>query len=399
MSLAIQFLLFISLFLVFAAYIVFPIVLYLLYIKRNKSSSISDFEDYRPHLSCIISIYNEEKVIEQKIQSLLHQNYPSDQITIYIGSDCSNDHSHEIIQRIASIHSNVHLIIYQERRGKTAVVNDLISYINDQNKNIKEQIYLLTDASVILDQNCVKNLIKHFSNPKVGLVDSKMTPVAQFKADIAQSEKQYIQLETYLKYWEGELWGQMMGAFGGCYAVRASLMPRVPKNLLVDDFYIGMKILESGYQSKNSMDAIAYEALPGSMEEEFRRKVRISTGNFQNLKYFSHFLYTGSLSRIFCFTFHKFIRWITPLLILISILSSIYLFLEYGVYYGLIFAFLVFVFFLIPAIDRILKLFNIKNSWIRNISYFSLMNFALLKGFIQYCKGVSSGIWQPTSRK
>lgn len=126
--------------------------------------------------------------------------------------------------------------------------------------------------------------------------------------------------------------------------------------------------------------------------------MRISTGNFQNLNYFSHFLFSGPMSRILCFIFHKVIRWITPILILISFLCTFILFFQFSGTYKILLGMFVMTFFLLPIADRALKYINVRIPILRNISYFVVMNFALFRGFIQYCKGVRSGVWQPTSR-
>src|SRR5690606_16045091 len=92
-------------------------------------------------------------------------------------------------------------------------------------------------------------------------------------------------------YREGLIWGTMMGAFGGLYSIRKSFFAPVPRNFLVDDFYITMHALAKGKLAINELSAVSYEDASNKISEEFRRKVRISAGNFQNLSVYKKLLW------------------------------------------------------------------------------------------------------------
>ncbi|MFN4267171.1 MAG: glycosyltransferase, partial [Aquabacterium sp.] len=44
-----------------------------------------------PHIGVVIAAFNEEKHIRQRVENLLAQDYPTDKLRIYIGSDGSKD--------------------------------------------------------------------------------------------------------------------------------------------------------------------------------------------------------------------------------------------------------------------------------------------------------------------
>ena len=52
-----------------------------------------------PSVSILISAYNEESVIERKIQNLLELDYPKEKLEILIGDDGSADKTAEIVER------------------------------------------------------------------------------------------------------------------------------------------------------------------------------------------------------------------------------------------------------------------------------------------------------------
>ena len=167
----------------------------------------------------------------------------------------------------------------------------------------------MTDANVLFDKQTIFELVKHFKNSTIGLVDSKMQNIGIKKDGISFQEKTYISSEVSVKQRESLLWGAMMGPFGGCFAFRKNLWGEIPSHFLVDDFYLNMLILEKGFKSINEPKALVFEDVSNNLKDEFNRKIRISTGNFQNLFHFKHLLFDFSWVA-FVFFSHKVLRWL-----------------------------------------------------------------------------------------
>ena len=216
------------------------------------------------------------------------------------------------------------------------------------------------------------------------------------KTGISLQENAYITNEVSIKKMEGELWGTTMGPFGGCYAIRKNLFHTIPSNFLVDDFYINMRILEKGYKTTLNPNAIVTEDVSNNLKDEYRRKKRIATGNFQNLKIFSHLIIPFHKPIGFCFISHKIIRWLGPFILIDLLWSNIYLAFNSKSYFYILTLQLLFYF--IPIIDYLLRKFKIHIILLRFITHFLSMNLALLSGFLKYLKGVESNVWQPTKR-
>lgn len=347
-----------------------------------------------PSVSILMAAYNEEVVLESKLTSLIGLDYPEEKLQIYVGSDNSTDKTNDILNQYSAEYKHIHPIIYNSRQGKPSIINQLASSLDLDSDN---HILLLTDASVILEEDCLFSLVRHFKNKKVGLVDAYMTYTGMKAEGISKSENTYLTNEVSLKQNESKVWGQMIGPFGGCFTIRAKLFSPVPDNFLVDDFYLAMKVLEQDYLTINDMEAICFEPVSHTSSEEFRRKKRISTGNFQNLMAFKHLLNPFN-SLGFSFISHKVLRWLGPFFMLSIFISSALLALQ-GSHFFRILLFLQLVWYLvIPILDKLLGLLKIHFTMTRNISYFNLMNYALFLGFFASLKGVKSGIWQPTKR-
>ena len=399
MSLFLQIVFWVATLCLFHSYIFYPLLLKVLAKHKSLNSIQYTDEDEWPRVSVIMSVYNEEAVIEDKLKSLLDTHYPSTAYDIYIGSDCSSDRTNTILAKYADQFQHIHFFPFDQRQGKPGVVNSLVEIINKKHPTDPQHIYIFTDASVLLAGQTVRYLVRHFANENIFLVDANMRNTGLTKTGIAQSESQYVAAEVQLKYREGVVWGKMIGPFGGCYALRSNYYHPVPPTYLVDDFYITMKAFEQGGQAISDLEAICYEAVPQDIKEEYRRKSRISAGNFQNLATFGHLLLHPSRPLGFAFLSHKVLRWLGPFFIIFALISSGLLAWQGNLLYGLLLCLQLIILMLIPLLDNILKRKNVHLQGLRNISYFIAMNMALLEGFFKYLKGIKTNVWQPPKRQ
>ena len=357
---------------------------------RNKKGNTKIFkiEDEIPFVSILIAAHNEETVIRDKILSIVNSSFPKTKIEVLVGSDCSTDKTNTIIEQLIKEYACISIVKFENRTGKIGVINSLI-------EKAKYDLVLLTDANVMFDKQSIFELVKHFKNEEIGLVDSKMINIGIKKDGISLQEKTYISTEVSSKNAESLLWGTMMGPFGGCFALRKKLWEKIPLHFLVDDFFINMLVLQKGFKSINEPNAIVFEDVSNDLNDEFQRKIRISSGNFQNLFHYKHLLFDFSWIA-FSFFSHKVLRWLTPFFIL-SIISILPFIIENHSFYFYFLIGIIFCFSLV-SIDFLLKSLKVNIKLLRFLTHFTLMNVALFIGFLNYIKGVKSSIWEPTRR-
>ena len=380
----------ICLFLLVYTYFIFPFSTIFLARKRSLNNKFYNQKDDMPSVSILIAAYNEQDVIKEKVMSIINSNLPSSKIEIIIGSDCSTDNTNEIISKLAKNHSLINVKIFTERSGKSSVVNKLV-------KQAKNEILILTDANIIFSKNTIHSLIRHFRDSEIGLVDSNMVNIGIKKSGISLQEKTYISSEVKFKHAESKLWGMLMGPFGGCFAIKKSLFVPIPENFMVDDFFICMNILKNGNLAINDLDAVVYEDVSNQISEEFRRKRRISMGNFINLFYFKKLLLKPFSRLGFIFLSHKVIRWFGPIL-LILVLTSNFILISDNIFYKMTF-FVQLILFILPFIDFLLRKIGIHILILRFVTHFYSMNLALFIGMIDYLTVNKKGVWEPTKRK
>jgi hypothetical protein len=132
------------------------------------------------------------------------------------------------------------------------------------------------------------------------------------------------------------------------------------------------------------------------LSEEFRRKVRISLGNFHNLFLFFDLLKPTFKGVAFSYFSHKVLRWFTPVFLLLNFILTFMLFNTHWIYQCALIGHLFLLGLLL--IDLIINKFGWNFKWVRFVTHFYSMNLALLLGLFKYIKGSKSIAWKPTER-
>lgn len=378
-------------------YIFYPMLMRWLAAGRVANEQLFDRNDPDlPHVSVIMSVFNEEKVIRQKLESLARLDYPPEKLRVFVGSDCSDDATNQICREFPI--SNFQFQNFPIRRGKPSVVNDLVKLAFTERPPTARHILLLTDASVMLQPDTLFHLVKHFRNPKIGAVDAHMVATGLRREGISRSEDRYIGGETRLKNHESRAWGLMIGPFGGCYALRSDLFEPLPPHHLVDDFWLVFRALERGFAAINDLDAVCHEGATHRVGDEFRRKKRIAAGSFQNLSAFRRWVLPPATRLGFAFFSHKVLRWFGGFFIAFGLLACG--FLAFGnQFYRLLFCLGTAALVAVPLLDWVFTRLKINVLPVRNLAYFLVMNAALVAGFFKFTGGIRSGTWQRTARE
>jgi len=371
------------------SYLIYPFICLLLAARKKQNENCYTETDSLPGISIVMAVFNEQKVIQEKLESVFKTSYPLDKIEFLIGSDNSTDKTNDIIAEYARQYPQIKFTNFTQRQGKSNILNRLVP-------TAQHDVLIFTDANVMFSENLLFQLAKHFKNPEIGQVGANIINRGVQKDGISFQEKAYIQRETLIKYQEGVIWGASMGAFGACYALRKNLFRIIPPNFLMEDFFISMNVFEHQLKAITELDAIAYEDVSNEIKEEFKRKVRISAGNFQNLSVYKHFLLELYEQPGFSLLSHKVIRWFGPVLIITLLVSSAIAALTNQFYLWMFIALLsgMATMFIEPMLSKA----GIHLKPLRFISYFCWMNTALFIGFIKYLKGINTNVWQPTKR-
>jgi cellulose synthase/poly-beta-1,6-N-acetylglucosamine synthase-like glycosyltransferase len=262
-------------------------------------------------LSCAVCVcaYNEERVIARKVENLLALRAREPDLEILIYVDGASDRTAELLREYGS---KIDLHVAAERHGKTYGMNLLAS-------KAKAPILIFTDANVIMDMECVRDFRRYFADPEIGCVCGNLVYTNDDASATASSGSAYWRFEEAVKKLEMES-GSVMGADGSVFAIRRSLHNPPPEHI-IDDLYVSLMILCSGYRVIQASDALAYEESVVSAGEEFKRKIRIACQAFNVHRLIWPQLRKLDRITVYKYVSHKLIRWFTIYLLAISAIA------------------------------------------------------------------------------
>jgi cellulose synthase/poly-beta-1,6-N-acetylglucosamine synthase-like glycosyltransferase len=366
-------------------YLVYPPVIFAcsrLFGRRGTPAELD--RESLPRISLLIAAYNEEDVIQERIENALRLDYPRDKLEIVVASDGSTDATSEIVRRYAD--RGVVLLDFPQRRGKSMVINDAMTTIGSD-------IVLLSDANTDMEPGAARRLVRWFHDPSIAAVCGRLKLFDSKSGSNVDSH--YWRYENFLKRCEGRL-DAALGANGAIYAIRREAFRPIPRDTLVDDLTIPLyaKLHGCGCIVYDSQ-AVAVEETAPNLRSEFRRRSRIGAGGFQAIARLWQILHPRYGWTAFSFLSHKVLRWCSPFLLAGAILSSSVL-VDIPMYRVLWMAQLLF--YAAAALGSCLTPRGHITRSIRLVAFFTGVNFALFAGFIRWLQGNQNGVWLRTPR-
>ena len=155
----------ICVFLVFYTYIGYGLLLWgLVKIKRivkgGAVKAVLPADDVLPDVTFMVCAYNEQDVVDMKMDNTLQLDYPKEKLHVVWVTDGSTDETNERLKRY---YPEVEVIFTPERKGKTAALNHGISMV-------KSDITIMTDANTMVNKEAVCEIVRCFQDPQVACV-------------------------------------------------------------------------------------------------------------------------------------------------------------------------------------------------------------------------------------
>ena len=343
----------------------------------------TDRDEYYPSVSLIISAYNEDSVIKEKIENCLALDYPFERLEIIIASDGSDDRTNEIIRREASTRIIFHDL---ERMGKVNVLNTVIPKANGE-------ILVFSDANTIYNSDAIKQLTKHFKNDTIGCVCGNLQLINPDTKEV-DGESLYWRYEKWIKKSESKL-GVVVGANGAIYAIRRNILTPLPGNTINDDFHNSMQTFVKRSKLIFAEEAVAKEDVALNFQSEFNRHIRDGAGHYREIWHFVALLNPFRGKYFLAYFSHRVLRWLVPFFMISIFILNLLLIDKVAFVYFLA---LQLTFYSSAIILFILKRNGINVGILNIILFFTSTNIALLIGFFKTILGLQSVKWDSTKR-
>ena len=339
-----------------------------------------------PSITILVPAYNEEQWIAEKIRNLASLDYPNEKLRVIIACDGCTDNTVQVAEMTIqeAICCDVHFEIHNhsKNRGKVALVNEEICQIDSD-------ITALSDVSALISLDSLLIASAHFSNNRVGVVNAtyRMYPTGN------QGESTYWAYQTAVKEQEASL-GSSLGAHGAFYLFRTELFDQLPTNTINDDFILPMQIVRKGYLADYEPKMIALELEETNRSNDFKRRLRISAGNMQQVIELFGLFNPKFGGTAFAFFSGKGLRLLTPYLMIICFVTSTLL--SHHLVFDILF-YLQIVIYSIGIIGYLLPQ-HLSAKPISLISYLVVGHYANFVGGLRYLLGFENSPWARVSR-
>lgn len=362
------------------AYIGYPITLYLFSIFKSR---IINKYVYYPYVTFIISAYNEESKIVNKLDNTLSINYPKDKFQIILVSDGSIDNTVKHAENYMK--DGIEVIKIETRRGKENAQKEALLH------SVGE-IVVFTDAATLLDPSGIEQIVSNFADPTVGCVSSEDRIIG--KDGKPSGEGFYVQYEMWLRRLETKV-NSLVGLSGSFFAARKSVCKDFSGDMQ-SDFRTLLNSVKMGLRGVCDPNALGYYRDIARQDQEFGRKVRTvlrgMTVYFQHMEFLNIFRYGIFSYQYFC---HKLLRWLVPVF-LFSLLLSNFILSSKHILFMIIFA--IQILFYGMAIFGLTIPYFTSHSVLKVPAYFLSVNISIFVAWWRYLRGHRVVMWTPSER-
>ncbi len=259
------------LFLIIATFSRFLIVTTAAIMQSRRKFRYKNIEQSR--CTVIIPAYNESAVIDSCLRSILASDYPDFEVLVV--DDGSKDNTFEIASQVVDDKLRV---MQKPNGGKASALNFGISHA-------ATDYIIAIDADTVFNPNTLHNLMRHFSNPKVGAVSGNTKVVNRHKLITKLQSLEYI-VGFNLDRRMGDLFDCITVVPGAVGAFRRSAIEDAggfTLDTLAEDTDLTLSIKEAGHKIIYDAEAIAFTEAPATVGDLLKQRFRWTFGTMQSV--------------------------------------------------------------------------------------------------------------------
>jgi cellulose synthase/poly-beta-1,6-N-acetylglucosamine synthase-like glycosyltransferase len=187
-------------------------------------------------------------------------------------------------------------------QGKAAAITAGVSLA-------ESEIIAFADVRQTWQCDALKSLLENFKDSQVGGVSGEL--ILQSTPGVNSGVGLYWRFEKWLRAKEAIV-DSVVGVTGAICAVRRRLFDGIPAGIILDDVYWPMQIVMKGLRVQHDRRARAFDCLPNRPRDEFRRKLRTLSGNYQLMQRRPETLLPWRNRIWFQYVSHKLLRLAVP---------------------------------------------------------------------------------------
>ncbi|GFO63687.1 glycosyltransferase family 2 protein [Geomonas paludis] len=367
-------------FLVFFAYFGYPLSLYLLSLLHGRGVEKGDIT---PRVTFIITAFNEEKRVREKLENTVALDYPALLLQVIVASDGSTDRTNDIVREFEG--RGVRLVEVKNRGGKENAQREAVAVAQGE-------ILVFSDVATMIEAGALRRMMANFADASVGCVSSVDRVLGRDGKPCGEGA--YVRYEMWLRELEGRV-NSLVGLSGSFFAARKEVCRDFSPDMQ-SDFRTLLNSMRLGLRGVSDPEVIGLYQDVADTSREFDRKVRTVlrglTVFFRNLEFLNPFRY-GLFAYQFCC--HKLLRWLVPFFLAASLLINAALAPVSGLY---LFLFLAQAGFYVCALAGWRSPSLARSLAVKLPLYFATVNLAIAVAWLRYLRGNRLVMWTPSQR-
>ena len=238
----------------------------------RKRELVRPQESLTGSLTILLPVWNEASVLTQKLDNLRETCQQFKPHLVIIDS-ASTDASVSIAESWSDkdVFASYTLLKMEERKGKTAAVQQALKHINDA---LETELILMTDADAMFEAETVPKLLQWFSDPSIGCVGATPKRLGQ-----RMEEAEHRAMFTLVRTLESRI-DSTPFLEGSCMVWRREALDVEALNVHsnADDAQIATNVRINGLRSIQDGGACFIDHAPLQRKEHSRQKVRRAQG-------------------------------------------------------------------------------------------------------------------------
>lgn len=264
-----------------ARYVVL-IFLSFLHHNRNKAQDRIVVSDLKATI--LVPAYNEEKVIERSILSLLELNYPEYEIIVI--NDGSTDKTLKVARSLEGMHGNVKVkVLTQKNLGKAQA-------LNHGALEASGDVLICMDGDSRLSIDCLLMGMRHFVDPEIGSIAGNVKVLNRVNLWTRLQALEYIEGLNLVRRAQAFL--RVVNIVPGPIGFfRRSAILDVggwDNDTFAEDCDLTLKLLTKGYKIDYEPESISYTEAPERLIQLLKQRYRWTRGILQSMRKHSSFL-------------------------------------------------------------------------------------------------------------
>ena len=231
-------------------------------LARARERRVAKDDSAEPIVAVVVAAYNEEAVIERRLENLLALDYPAERLEIVVASDASTDRTNELVAAVAARAPRVRLLDCP-RGGKVAAQDRAV-------RETASDVVAFSDANATWAPDALHRLVANLADPDVAYVCGALRLA---DAEGNNREGLYWRYELWLREQESRL-GSITGGNGAIYALRRDDYIEVDPRW-GHDLSLPYRMVQAGRRAVYEPAALAFEKPTPTNEAEQARKVRM----------------------------------------------------------------------------------------------------------------------------